>query len=94
MDYRLLQSPQAEMGGQKRSILVAGRSSTRGQQQPEAASQLGEAPSNYSKPTVLPWECTDWITLINGKDVSSWGLFDLRTAYSDHATRLNFKPRF
>lgn len=95
MNHRLLQSTQEGMGGQKRStVSAAGRSSTRGQQHPEAVSQLGEAPSNYSKPTVFPWECTDWITLINEKNTSSWGLFHLRTAYKDHATRYNFKPRF
>lgn len=54
MDYRLLQSTQAEMGGQKRSTLAAGRSSTRGQQQPRGSFSIGKAPSNYSKPSVSP----------------------------------------
>lgn len=92
--YRLLQSAKAEIGEQNRSTTAAGISSAHGQQQPEAASQPGEAPSNYRRPTIFPWERADWITLIREKNFSSWGLVVLRTAYNDPASWLSFKSRF
>lgn len=82
------------MAEQKRSTTSVVTSSAHGQQKPEAACQPSEAASNYRKTTVIPWERTDWVTLISEKNFYSWGLVVLRTAYNDPASWLSFKSRF
>ena len=81
--YRVVQSAKAkERAGQ------AGESHIH-----RASQETPNSHQDHPRPIVLPWERTDWITMVREDYHDSWGIYVLRTAYDDPAAWLTFKTR-
>ena len=84
-----------EQAGRLAFKIWQGYTSAERQQQRERDTASGKDPAvAFQERVVLPWERANWMTLLQDKGYSSWGLPVLRTDYSDPAAWLNFKLRF